>query len=237
MTRKRIALCFSGQLRNIDEGFKHIQKNVLEPNRENWDIDVFVHTWLAQEDIGKPYIAANGSVASVPVARDSLAQIYEYYNPQKMLVEKQIKFDEKNFGQRKATMIVPWFSLSKCYSMQKSIELKKKHEEETLVSYDLVMTMRFDLAIVAPVVFDNFDPGAVNTSTHGVCDGIGVDVTHSIMSSKNADVYGSILDHVENYYNDGVLFCDEHFFHRHLDHHHIKINRTFLLNNYALIRV
>lgn len=234
--KKRAALVFSGQLRNIDSGYWHIKTNIFDINKDDWDIDVFMHTWLELDNFGKVYMAANGSVASSPLDTDTLYSLYKYYNPKKLLIEKQIKFDEKQFGDRKARLIIPWYSISKCYSIQKSIELKQKAEFEENFTYDLVMTIRTDLGINNKVNFNDFDLGCASMSTHGVSEGIGVDVTHCIMNSKNADTYAIILDHVEKYFNEGTLFCDEHFFHKHLETMHIPINRTTLLNDYTLLR-
>lgn len=234
--KRKAAICFSGQLRNLESGYSYTKPNIIDSNTDDWDIDFFVHSWLDLQSFGKTYSAPSVEIASNPISNDVLYKLYEFYNPKKLMLEKQIKFDEKNYAQNKASLIIPQYSLSKCYSIEKSIGLKRKYEQENNFEYDLVMSLRTDLAHKSKVNFNDFDLSYVNTSTHGVWMGTGMDVTKSIMNSKNADLYATILDHVENYFNTGTLFCDEHFFHRHCDELKIPINRTPLLSDIEILR-
>lgn len=234
--RLKVALCFSGQIRHLDKGFEYIKKNILDVNREQCDIDVFVHCWFDLGDIGKEYYAAGGALVKSPVSNTALMDIYKYYNPQKFLAEKQIRFEDKKYYANKPDQIIPWYSLSKNYSLKRAFGLKAEHEKQNNFTYDLVMSLRFDLAVHNPIIFKDFDPAVVSHSEGGFYKGEGVDVTHAIMGGKLADAYGSFFDYMDQYYNEGIRFCDEPMMHRHLDFKKLPFVRLASLNDYTLLR-
>ncbi len=234
--RLKVALCFSGQIRNLDRGYQYIEKNVIKPNVTDCDIDVFMHLYFGQEEIGKTFVAANGTLVNSVVTPTALMDIYKYYNPQKILVEKPINFDEKNYRQRKPDAIIPLYSLRKNFSLKRSIELKREYEVQNDFVYDYVMTLRTDLGINSERLFKNFDPDAVSCSEGGFFEGKGVDVTHAVLGGKLADKYGEFFDYMDQYYNEGMQFCDEPMMHRHLDFHHIPFVRVAGMNDYTLLR-
>jgi len=235
--KKRAAICFSGQLRNLESGYNFIKPNIIDANKEDWDIDVFIHTWFEKKLFGYTYPLWCGGNASSSIPFDILDKVYDYYDPTKIMIEKQIDFHPPaKFETRKSSGITIKNSISKCYSIQKSIELKQKYEEENQFVYDLVQTVRTDLGFKSKINYNDFDLNYYNTSPWGVHNGIGVDVTQSIMNSQNADIYGSILEKIEYYWDSGTKFCDEHLFHRHLEEHNIPINRTDLLANVEILR-
>ena len=126
----RVALCISGQPRVVRSTFdNYIKPNLFDANSEH-QIDTFVHTWFDNEEITKQYINAGGHLASEPISSVVIQDIQELYNPVKMLVEKQIMFDEKDYNERKMPGIVPFFSLSKMNSIQRANQLRLEYENE-----------------------------------------------------------------------------------------------------------
>ncbi|KKN07145.1 hypothetical protein LCGC14_1070050, partial [marine sediment metagenome] len=69
----KIAVCISGQPRNVHKGFTHIQPNLLAGN----DVDVFIHTWIDEEQVEKrdygamPPVTSAGMRATDPDDVDS----------------------------------------------------------------------------------------------------------------------------------------------------------------------
>lgn len=232
----RVALCFSGQIRNLDKGYEYIYKNVIQPNLEDCQLDVFMHIFFEQADIGKTFIAANGTHINAAVKPTAVSDIYKYYNPQKVLFEKPIDFDEKDYREHKPEVIVPLYSLRKNYSLKRAMELKAEHEVQNGFIYDYVMTLRTDLGINNPIVFKEFNPDIVSNSEYGVHEGYGIDPTHAVMGGKLADAYGTFFDHMDQYYREGIRFCDEPMFHRHLELRNIPFHRTPRMNDYTLLR-
>ena len=233
----KVALCFSGQIRNLDKGYQHILKNILEPNQQDCDMDVFAHIWFSREDVGKKFVAASGVLVDSAVTATALMDVYKYYNPQKILVEKPVDFDEQDYGKRKAQFIIPLYSLRKNYSIKKVMELKKEHELENNFTYDFVLSLRFDLGFNRPLLFRNFNPDIVSVSEFGMSDqGRGVDVTNAVIGGELADIYGQFYNFIDQYYREGEVFCDEPMFHRHLEYHNIPFKRLAAMNDFTLLR-
>jgi len=241
--KKRVALCFSGQFRNVETGFSYINENIIKPNLDNWEFKTFVHSWFDQEDVGKQLLTAkglatgNGETGCNDVSNDVLSLVYRLYNPDKMLVEKQIDFDEKDYATRKSAFIIPKFSLSKMYSTYKVCGLKRDYEVENNMLFNLVISLRFDLGIQNKVNLNDFSTSSYSCSEYGVYMNVGVDISHAIMGSQIFDQYATLIKEVDNIWRvHGLEFADERMTHKHLDLLNININRTNKLNSYFLIR-
>ena len=78
----KIALCISGQPRDIDINFPIHKASILDGN----DVDVFIHTWFDPENLSQ------NSVIPDRVHRvldsNALKRIYELYQPKRMSHEK-----------------------------------------------------------------------------------------------------------------------------------------------------
>lgn len=119
-------------------GHQHYQEHILAHN----DVDVFIHTW-------NPELQAD---------------LEETYQPKMGVYEKQIMFDEARKGGHSGDPSYPdgivskkHITMSKWYSIQQCLELKKKYEQDNDFTYDCVMISRFDLAWLTDVKFDQFD--------------------------------------------------------------------------------
>jgi hypothetical protein len=234
---KRAALCFSGQLRNVELGFKHIDANLIQPNCWDFEFDIFVHSWFEKSYIGNSFIASNGAAASTTIGSDTIKTLYELYNPRRMLLEHQIFFDEKDYNTRKSALIKPKNTLSKNFSIKRVGGLIDEYERENNIRYDVVVQLRFDLGIQSPINLNDFDLTKVNVSTHGVWMGEGVDVSHAIMNSNLFHQYHQFYDSIDLCFRQyNVEFCDERLMHKYFDISNIPYVRNSLLNNYTLIR-
>ena len=136
----RIALCFSGQLRNVKSTFdKWYKQNVLDVNQHH-QIDVFVHSWFDKNSVGSVYYAANEIPNSVqgsdPLPENVIQQVYDCYNPIKFELQHQKTFDEKNYNDRRLHGAVPQNGLSRLYSIRRSIMLKLDYELENDFKYE-----------------------------------------------------------------------------------------------------
>jgi hypothetical protein len=157
----KIALCLSGQPRNIKIGYKFIQKYILDPNKL-YEIDIFCHSWFDSQEIGKSYSSAQqyeyGYVGKVEENIDKF--IINNIKPKKYIIEKQIDFNDysKTFishSNAKQDMLSSMF-----YSMYISNKLKKEYEIENNFIYDLVVRTRYDLAYFEPITFLSYKNSA-----------------------------------------------------------------------------
>jgi len=145
----RIAICFmgivggktgqagQGGLLDPSISYNSIKKNIIDKNPED-EIDFFIHTWSVEKE----------------------EQLKELYKPKKIWVEVDKYGDDvlEGFGNPgKKRPDVRWRSWRRWNSNYKTIELKKKYEDEHGFKYDCVMVSRLDLDYMVPLIFKNYD--------------------------------------------------------------------------------
>lgn len=221
----KVAICISGQPRNVHKGFTYIEPNLLAHN----DCDVFIHMWWDEEQIGKPYINAGGHTVTGPIEGNMLEDIVKMYNPVLMHHEPQKDFDEKDYAERAYPAIKPASSLSQKYSAMKAHELRR----ETGREYDAVVRLRFDLALQTLICVSNYDLNVINVPNRCPHPG-GIDDTFAIGNSANMDVYGNLYTHIDELYHSNVPFCDEILLGQYLGRNNIPVKRHNII--YDLLR-
>jgi hypothetical protein len=241
--KKRAALCFSGQMRNVELGFECLKENLLEPNSDDWEFTTFVHTWYDHEDVGKSYVTAKGTLTSNPAlinaatAGDEIAKVYEYYNPERFLLEKQRIFDEKDYAERKASFIVPAYSLSKNYSMKTVGQLFHEYEQEQPFEFDVAVSMRFDAGIQSKIDLNDMDFDQICIPILGGWTHVACDVTYAFMNSALFKTYTSFYDHMDECFREHKIeFSDERLMYKYLNVNNVPYAPMSELSNYKLIR-
>lgn len=206
----RIALCFSGQLRNVESTYyQSYKQNVIDANPQH-QIDCFVHGWFDNTTVGSVFYAANhvpdSVVACDPISNDIISQVYTLYNPVRLELQRPQVFDEKNYNERKLLDAVPQNGLSRLYSLFRAVKLKSEYEEENNFSYDVVVTTRFDFVFQQPISFDVvtnkgvYHPGY---SPHGF------NVCYAMGDSETMNTYSYLYYNVDIVFNSGATWCDE----------------------------
>jgi hypothetical protein len=227
----KIALCFSGQLRNVKSTFeKWYLPNVLEPNAHH-EIDVFVHSWFDRNTVGGVFYAANevpnSVVACDPIPTDIVQQVYDLYNPVKFQLQKQLVFDEKNYNTRRLHGAVPQNGLSRLYSIKQSILSKLQHEEEHNFKYDVVVSTRFDFTLKQPFLFDLVKERGVyhpGFSPHGF------NVCYAMGDTESMNQYALLYDCVDEVFNSGIHWCDENLANKFCELYNIPVYDFRILN-------
>src|ERR1035441_1612720 len=144
----RIALCFSGQLRNVRQTYEqYYLPHIIQPNKHH-QTDVFVHAWYDKSTVGHTFITAGEGVGSHPTPANVLQDMYEIYNPVSTMLQHQVHFDELNYNERRYPSIKPRFTLSKMYSGWAANQLKLNYELSHGFKYDVVAVARFDWAFL-----------------------------------------------------------------------------------------
>lgn len=221
---------FSGQPRNVikcfETGFK---PNLIDCNPE-WQIDVFIHTWLNKDQYGQPIHSSAGYYASNPISHNLLDEIYKSYNPISMMVEHPRDFDEKNYRTYKAELIVPKNSISSMYSKLRCYELLYNHLtpiKSIDEYYTLAMSTRLDWRLTEPLILDNFINGHVNVhkDVHPILDDA-IQVGMSL-GPLNLIIHWCYLYHNFDYYfNKGIIFCDEQLYDAHMKAMNCPVKRN-----------
>lgn len=217
----RVALCFSGQFRNVRQTYENHWVPMVFNHNTHHQIDVFVHSWYDKSTAGQVLMTAAGNRGSEPVPANIITDVYEMYNPISMMTQQQLPFDEKNYKISPAfPFITPRFSLSRMYSSWMCNQLKLAHEMHMGFKYDVVVTTRFDWVFRAPLQFDRIThPGIY----HPGLNPHGTNIGCIIGQSSFVDHYNNLYWDVEQLYNSGVPFCDEILAESYLTAHKVPI--------------
>lgn len=168
----KIALCFSGQPRFIEEVAPSIKENVIG----DYDVDIFAHLWFDDGLQSKPYkYGGSGKWKDQRISSDAINKFVEIYNPKKILIQSSKKFldsnlsdnylaslkrykwgaidnpEEPNFNVRDVNNIISYY-----YSLQKVNTLKKEYEYDNDFKYDIVIKIRTDSIVHNKISYESF---------------------------------------------------------------------------------
>ena len=221
----KIALCLSGQLRFLQEGYREmILPFILDGN----DIDVFVHTWNIDDDQdGKSYINGGGFPMGNPVNKGIMLEIFDLYKPVKCLIQKQVPFQNGKYPERTLPGIKSHNLFSMFYSVYKSNQLKKEYEKENNFKYDIVVRSRFDIKLDKKIDFlidtsKVYIPFNCFDTSNGYVDSI------SYSNSKYMDIYADTFNNIDRIMEThNIGFCGEYILRKQLDSYNLPIETTF----------
>ena len=185
----RIALCLSGQARNVTQGYEYVKKNLLDGN----DVTVFCHAWESP------------SVADI-----------ELYKPAALMIEKPLTNDLSKYTRVpppqpnwkvKDPARAAWNLM---YSLKVANELKRVYEDENNMKFDWVIRSRYDFALNTPIPFDELDntklyiPNCRMTPARD----FGND-QFAFSSSENMDKYADGFSNIDKHYDNGTIMIGE----------------------------
>jgi len=212
----KVALLLSGQIRNINECFESINKNILSP----YNPDVYIETWNYDNVIydHRGEIINNDS---------SINDIIDMFNPKNISVEDFNSFYCNKIKQV-ANEIVPPFPETKpqnvlfqYYKIYKCF--KQIYEPEY---YDFIIRSRFDLS------FDYFVD--LHSLTKGLYIPYGWDHREGINDLlafgdwRSMELYCSLYENITQYMNDGCIVHPEYILKYHLNKMNIQPQRPFI---------
>lgn len=156
----KVAVCFSGQPRFINECCGSIIENVFG----DYSVDVFAHLWFDENLLTKPYkYGGSGGWENQRISESAIDDFKRTYNPVEMIVEESCDFydpymeedfeisqnrywkgslNEPNYKERQIKN-----TLSNFYSMSEVNRLKLKHEYKNRFKYDWVFKIRTDVNV------------------------------------------------------------------------------------------
>jgi len=146
----RVAICISGQPRDIELGVKQVQDNILNVNPEH-QIDIFCHAWQAEE--GEDWDTAQPNQKhQVGIAKKNTDElILSELKPKRWLFEPQIPFHNFVGNFRTEPTAKQDALASNFYSVMMANNLKKEYENSQGFVYDMVVRMRYDLWFNEPI--------------------------------------------------------------------------------------
>jgi hypothetical protein len=136
----RVALCLSGQPRDLTRCVPTLIRNVIEPN----NADVFYHTWWDENLKGRPFDSSQPhQIGSVGSWDPDTLLFLDYLKPRKSIVEKPMIFDTSKL--RSAPTANQNSMSSIFYSQWKVGLIKQEFEKDNNFMYDAVIRTRFDI--------------------------------------------------------------------------------------------
>ena len=199
----KIALCLSGQPRFYKNGFNSVKRYIDE-----YDMDVFFHTWWHDFDLGKKYKKAEWSISddnNLIVENNTFSDLVDLYKPKLYSNDKIINFDAEREYETAGDYKLIYNNVKSMYfSMKKVVELKMQYEKNNDVEYDFVLHSRFDNNIISlpnihllkkgHIYFINW----IKQRKH---------IFHDIISICDGNLYNirkNIFDNIDNYYDKMV---------------------------------
>jgi len=260
----KIAILISGHLRNYETCYYNLKLNLLDLLQE-YEIDIFFHTWDT----------VNYTIKD-KINKEEVKKIIELFNPKKCEFEDDLTFRNKiilNDKFNNLNLLKYCYNnneiefiksqVNSFYGRYKTNLLKQEYESENNITYDFVISTRFDVCFLDPISRDYF----YNSNNSILCP-----IGHNLMCTYNGKKFVSsfnkecmiltnfnsnlilnfytkineICDTIYNFINDdtidindpfiylkGVDICIDKFFYFYVKKNNINLN-PFL--NIALIR-
>ena len=229
----RVALCISGQPRNVSRGIENILKFF------KFDFDVFSHGWWDNKSHEATFKKRlwNGVDDEVSefVQNNWMCEMYNNFDVKKILVEEQKQFVIPEIFERRKLKFTNTFNVySSLCSIHRCNQLKIKFETENKFRYDCVIRTRYDFGLSESLHIDGLDNSIIyvpNDNSHKY----GLNDQFAIGSSENMDTYSGAFSEIEQIlesHNLGIYtahYCDkpdnmghEQIVQKHLENNNIK---------------
>lgn len=140
----KVALCFAGQPRYLQDCWPSIKQYLVQPNRA----DVFFHTWASHPKQSTGWFH-NQDVRWPVLSEEQLLQMLQ---PKAYILEPQIEWDISSYPRTHTstfTVMSFLYSISRCHQLYNPLD------------YDYVIHSRMDLEFHAPVELVNLDTDTV----------------------------------------------------------------------------
>jgi len=205
----KIALCFSGQPRFVNECAPFIINNVIANN----DVDVFAHLWFDDIIQTQPYkYGGDGNWVNQRIDNKAIDNFKNIYKPKNLIVEESKIFKdtdllstidisikkywpgslnnskEPNYEERVINNCLSYF-----YSLNEVCKIKKLYEYQNNFKYDVVIKCRTDSIIKTKLNYFNYDMSFLNySSINNQPDGMVCD-WFNFSSSQIMDAFMSVF--------------------------------------------
>lgn len=189
----KVALCFSGLARFWQKTVSFYTNNLLI----EYVPDIFIHTWWDTD----------------PFEHQKLIDTYQ---PKKVLVEPNNKIVLKRTYTHGVSDRYPAYNV---FSFLKSIKecnrLKSEYEEENNFKYDWVFRLRLDYALNRTFNLEALSNEYIHVPME-LSDRKMVTDQFAFSNSKNMNIYSSVYDYLDDYYDQGEPMIGEHMMTYHL---------------------
>jgi len=149
----KIALCLSGQPRNLQANIPHLIDGLIIPSGIT---DIFIHTWYDESLIGQNFHTAQpGHLGSIGKWEEDTIEKLKSLSPISIVHEPDKSFDELSHLVDLPSAIQKRLA-SNTYSVERANDLKTQYEIDNNFKYDLVIKTRIDCRYFKPHNIVNF---------------------------------------------------------------------------------
>jgi len=198
----KVALCFSGQLRFVNEYSKFIIENIIN----HYHVDIYAHLWYNENMLGKPFHHEFNDLY-----KEKIDDFIKIYSPKKIKIENEYKMDDKiyNYKSNEQDLRISGEDCKKCifrmnsqfYSIQECYKLIENPDD-----YDFIIRIRTDCYITSPLKLDTLTKnilyiqnGYCAGSDRKFCDWFAVG--HNTVMKEYCNIYNDF----HKFYKDGVI--------------------------------
>ncbi len=234
----KVALCFSGLPRNIQDTYVSIYENLIKPNNIE---DVFMHVWECEDgtNIGNKW-------ESCIYDRSDRAFMLEKYASKGWLEETQESF--KNSPNYLSDDLLDKYVVSKnttrsdklCqfYSLFQSVKLISEYQKKHGFVYDMIIKLRFDLMFFSPIIVEDLDQRVLHVSDFMTNIGTRsmVNDWFAIGNYDNIQKYAEIWNNITMLLDQGIKFHPEELIAGNLKNYGIEIDSFLNMESHTLYK-
>ena len=145
---QKIALQFFGHLRSYKNTFEFLQKNLINIlNNENYDVDIFIHTWNEMEHstINYRWQTQDEIPKTIQVDDNIISDIKALYKPKAIKIDKQLNIGDEILTQFNGFPRSINACINPVYSMYEVSKLRQDYSSANNISYEWVIMTRCDI--------------------------------------------------------------------------------------------
>lgn len=194
---KKIAIQYSGEIRNLLDCFNNHYENLILPNKE-YDVDIFAHFWMNNEE------------------KDS--KIYRIINtikPKDICFQQHIDFHRPDVVQDPR---FPWYTpnmVSQFYGIERVNDMRLDYEKRNNVVYDYVIRIRSDIFFMPNCVspIDHYEKGFLHIKDYSPYADQGLPYAindyFAIGSPEIINQYGKVYSNLDSMIANGAAVNPE----------------------------
>lgn len=177
---KKVAVLYYGLHQGFcfNECFLNFQKAVIEPNKHEYNFDIFIHRWIEDKNT-KNWLPWYNSVkinkSSINIDREFLNSVVK---PKVLECEPFIDFSKKEYHEilgaddfiykynqlysKKLNKYIVYNDASRYYSVKKVNDIRKKYETENNIKYDNIIILNSQAYLFEKFMLDKLDMSFFN---------------------------------------------------------------------------
>ena len=194
---KRIAIQYSGEIRNLLDCFNNHYENFVLLNPE-YEVDIFAHLWATEWEI-----------------ENKSQRIEELIRPKRIVFEQPFDFNRTDIIQDSR---FPWITqnmLSMFYGIGKVNDIRREYESINGVEYEYVIRIRTDITFMQNCIgpIHNYNKDLIHIKDYTPYTEHGIDYAindyFAIGSPAFINKYSDVFNNVDNMISQGAAINPE----------------------------